>query len=65
MPNIRKQVFVVTVETKLKDGFGNDVSGFSAGDIRYALAMSLPRYDYLSVDEKMADFNCRKVENNA
>lgn len=52
MPNIRKQIFVVTVETKLKDGCGNDVGGYSAGDIRKALAKSLPRYGYLSVDEK-------------
>ena len=51
MPNIRKQVFVVTVETKLKDGLGNDVSGFSAGDIRKALAKGLPHYDSISVDE--------------
>lgn len=52
MPNIRKQVFVVTVETKLKDGCGNDVGGYISGDIRKALAKGLPHYDSISVDEK-------------
>lgn len=38
MPNTRKQVFEIVIETRLKDGCGNPVNGLTAGDIRQMLS---------------------------
>lgn len=48
---MREQTFTITVETQRKDGCGNAVAGYNAGDIRAALLKALPHYESISVSE--------------
>ena len=43
--NIRSQTFVVTIETKVRDGCGESIRPLTEGEVRRALAESLDRYD--------------------
>lgn len=48
----RVQKFVVTIEMPYKDGCGEIVTAYNAGDIRSALTKGLPNYDSISVDNR-------------
>ena len=48
---MREQTFTITVATQTKDGCGNEVSGYNAGDIRAALLTALPHYASITVSE--------------
>ena len=47
---MREQTFTITVATQRKDGCGNEVAGYNAGDIRAALLKALPHYESISVE---------------
>lgn len=49
---IRVQTFVVTIEMPYKDGCGEIVPEYNAGDIRSALMKGLDRFDSISVDNR-------------
>lgn len=48
----RVQTFVVTIEMPYKDGCGEIVTAYNAGDIRSALMKGLDRFDSISVDNR-------------
>lgn len=49
MANIREQKFVVEIETKFRDGCGNEVKPLTEGQVREALIVRLPHWESVSV----------------
>lgn len=51
MNNIRRQIFTVFIETRRKDGCGNEIQPMTEGDLRRAIESSVPQAESVSVEE--------------
>ena len=53
---MRKQVFIIEVCTKERDGCGNPIPALSAGDIRKALTKGLRTYETIYAKDSDEEF---------